>query len=284
MTDKSPTECAGGCPEVSVVLPTYRGDTPAALARAIESLSEQTLLPEELFVVKDGPLPDDLESVIEKKRDDFPNSFQTHQIEENRGLGNALRVGVAHCTHDLVARMDADDISVPSRFERQIGFLKENPEVDVLGGFIEEFDSDPDDPIARREVPTAHDEIEWMALFRSPINHGTVMFDKAAVLNAGNYRAVDRMEDYDLWIRMLLNGATFANLPEVLVKVRAGAGMYDRRGGWEYAREEVRTQVEFYRRGFTPFPILVFNLLTRTTLRLIPNRARSAVYRAIARE
>lgn len=284
MTDKSPAKCAEEYPDVSVVLPTYRGDTPTELARAIESLSEQTLLPEELFVVKDGPLTDDLERVIREKRDDFPNSFQTHQIEENRGLGNALRVGVADCSHDLVARMDADDISVPSRFERQIGFLEENPEIDVVGGFIEEFDSDPDDPIARREVPTTHDEIERMALFRSPINHGTVMFDKPAVLSAGNYRAVDRMEDYDLWIRMLLDGATFANLPEVLVKVRAGTGMYGRRGGWEYAREEVRTQVEFYRRGFTPFPILLFNLLTRTTLRMIPNRARGTVYRAIARE
>ena len=104
------------------------------------------------------------------------------------------------------------------------------------------------------------------------------------MLSAGNYRSVDRMEDYDLWIRMFLDDATFANLSEVLVKVRAGEEMYGRRGGWEYAREEVRTQVEFYRRGFTPLPVLVFNLLTRTTLRLIPSRARGTVYRAIARE
>ena len=284
MAEKSSARCVGEYPEVSVLLPTYRGDTPAELARAIESLSEQTLPPEELFVLKDGALTDDLERVISEKGDDFPNSFQTHQIEENQGLGNALRVGVAACSHDLVARMDADDISVPSRFERQRGFLKENPEVDLVGGFIEEFDSDPDDPITRRKVPITHDEIERTALFRSPINHGTVLFDKAAVLNAGNYRAVDPMEDYDLWIRMLLDGATFANLPEVLVKVRAGTGMYERRGGWEYARGEVRTQMEFYRRGFTPFPILVFNLLTRTTLRLIPNRVRGTVYRVIARE
>jgi hypothetical protein len=180
--------------------------------------------------------------------------------------------------------MDADDISVPSRFERQIGFLKENPDIDIVGGYIEEFDTDPNYPIARREVPPTHEGIEQMARFRSPMNHGTVMFNKEAVLHAGNYRAVDRMEDYDLWIRMLIDGATFANIPEVLVKVRAGEEMYGRRGGWEYAREEIRTQIEFYRREFTPFPVFLFNIFTRTFLRLIPDTIRREIYQRISRK
>lgn len=268
---------------ISVVLPTYRGDTSDELAQAIESLANQTIMPEELYIVKDGPLTNDLESVIDKKASKFPSTIRMHQIDENQGLGNALRVGVENCSYDTVARMDADDISVPSRFERQIGFLNENPDIDIVGGYIEEFDTDPDYPIARREVPPTHEGIEQMARFRSPMNHATVMFNKEAVLHAGNYRAVDRMEDYDLWIRMLIDGATFANIPEVLVKVRAGEEMYGRRGGWEYAREEIRTQTEFYRRGFIPLPVFLFNIFTRTFLRLMPDTIRGEIYQRISR-
>jgi len=270
-------------PNISVVLPTYHGDTPNELKQAIESLAEQTVLPGEVYIIKDGPLTNDLESVLNEKTNEFPTTIRTHQIDENKGLGNALRVGVKNCSHDMVARMDADDVSVSSRFERQLEFLTENPDIDIVGGYIEEFDSDPNDPIARREVPTTHEDIEQMARFRSPVNHGTVMFDKEAVLQAGNYRPVDRMEDYDLWVRMLLDGATFANIPEVLVKVRAGEEMHGRRGGWEYAREEIRTQVELYRRGFISVPIFLFNTLTRTTLRLVPNQIRGTIYRTLAR-
>jgi glycosyltransferase involved in cell wall biosynthesis len=268
---------------VSVVLPTYHGDTPNELEQAIESLADQTVLPEELYIVKDGPLTNDLELVIDVKTNEFPTTIRTHQIAENKGLGNALRVGVEKCSYDIVARMDADDISVPSRFERQLEFLNEYSEINIVGGYIEEFDSDPNEPIARREVPTSHEEINQMARFRSPMNHGTVMFEKEAALHAGNYRAVDRMEDYDLWVRMLLDGATFANIPEVLVKVRAGEEMYGRRGGLEYAREEIRTQVELYRRGFIPATIFLFNIFTRTTLRVLPNQIRGTIYRALAR-
>jgi glycosyltransferase involved in cell wall biosynthesis len=270
-------------PDVSVLLPTYRGDEPFELERAIDSLIDQTVPPAELFIIEDGPLTDDLESVIAEKAEEFPTTARTYRIERNQGLGNALRTGVENCTHDIVARMDADDISVPSRLERQLEFLVENPEVDIVGGQIEEFGSDPSDSIAVRRVPTCHEEIERTAMFRSPMNHGTVMFRKQTVLDAGNYRPVERMEDYDLWSRMFLDGATFANLPEVLLKVSAGERMYSQRGGLTYAREEVRTQLEFYRRRFISLPVFLFNVLSRTTLRLLPDRARESIYRALAR-
>lgn len=284
MVDNHPSKASVNFPNISVLLPIYKGDTPSELACAIESIANQSRLPEEVFIVKDGPLTDDLESVLRKKSNNFPTTIHTYQIRENQGLGNALRVGLKKCSYDVVARMDADDISIPSRFERQLIFLNKNSEVDIVGGYIEEFDSDPNDPIARREVPTRHDDIERMARFRNPMNHATVMFDKESVLKAGNYRGVDRMEDYDLWIRLLLNGATFGNIPEVLVKVRGGQKMYGRRGGLEYAREEIRTQIEFYRRGFTSFPIFIFNSLTRVSLRLIPNRMRGTLYQVVARD
>jgi len=267
----------------SVVLPTYINDDAADLTTAIESLLDQTRSPDEIVIVEDGPLSDALQRTVGRFESEDPELFTQIQIPENRGLGNALRTGVEAATYDFVARMDADDIAVPTRFERQLEYLDSNPDVDIVGGYIAEFDTDPDDPIARREVPTDHEAIERMARFRSPMNHGTVLFDRDVALRAGNYRPVDRMEDYDLWIRMLLDGATFANIPEVLVNVRAGEELYGRRGGFEYAREEVRTQFEFYRRGFTSLPVFLFNTVTRAGLRVLPNRARRLVYQALAR-
>ena len=269
--------------QFSVLLPTYASDDSEELKTAIESVLNQTRKPDEVLIVKDGPVPNELEEIIRPFEDDDRSRVRSVQHSENRGLGIALRTGMNTVEHDYVARMDADDISVPTRFEKQTDYLAEHPGTDIVGGYIAEFETDPANPISRREVPTSHDEIRRMARFRSPMNHGTVLFDRSAVLRAGNYRPVSPMEDYDLWVRMLLNGATFANIPEVLVNVRAGTELYERRGGLAYAREEVRTQYEFYRRGFTSLPICLFNLVTRVGLRLVPNSVRRWAYERFAR-
>lgn len=267
----------------SVVLPTYANDDPEELGTAIRSVVDQTRRPDEILIIKDGPLSQELEETVELFETEQPSVVRSIQIPTNRGLGNTLRTGVEEAAHEYVARMDADDISVPTRFEQQMDFLAANPDVDIVGGYIDEFESDPGNPVARREVPTDHQKVKQMARFRSPMNHGTVIFNKRAVLEAGNYRPVDPMEDYDLWVRMLLDDATFANIPEVLVNVRAGEELYRRRGGWEYAREEFRTQAEFYKRGFTSLPVFLFNTASRGGLRLMPNTLRECVYRLIAR-
>ena len=268
---------------ISVILPTYRGDEPDALRTAIESVLEQTRPPDELLIIEDGPLTPSLKSVIESIDPQRPIQVSSVTLSENRGLGNALRIGVEKARHGLIARMDADDISVRNRFERQLLFFKSNPETDIVGGYIEEFDSDPESPIARREVPESHRDIRQMARFRSPMNHATVMFRRKTVLSCGNYRSVDPMEDYDLWARMLRDGAVFRNIPEVLLKVRAGPDMYERRGGLKYAREELRTQLQLYQCNITSLPLLVLNSVTRVGLRLVPNRLRGVVYRTLAR-
>ncbi|GGN92166.1 glycosyltransferase [Haloarcula pellucida] len=268
----------------SVLLPTYAGDDAAELDTALASCFDQTRRPDELLVVEDGPLTDELDATLDEWERRYPDTLRRHALTENGGLGNALRVGVEAARHPWVARFDADDHNVRTRFETQCRYVADNPDVDVLGGYIAEFADDPENVVARREVPTTHADIERMARFRSPMNHGTVLMRRAAVLSAGNYRPVTRMEDYDLWIRMLCDGARFANVPEVLVNVRAGAELAGRRGGLEYARAEVRRQVEFYRRGFTSLPVFLCNVTARTTLRLVPDRMRRLVYARFARE
>ncbi|MBV0900402.1 glycosyltransferase [Haloarcula salina] len=270
--------------DFSVLLPTYGGDDATELDQSLRSCFEQTRLPSEVLIVEDGPLTEELTATLTDWKKQYPDRLRRIRIPENRGLGNALNRGVKECTYSLIARHDSDDINVRTRFERQIAYFNDHPDVDIVGGYIGEFSRDPSAVKTVRKVPTDHDSIEAMARFRSPMNHGTVMFRKGAVLAAGNYRAVTRIEDYDLWVRMFCSDATFANIPDILVKVRAGAGLAERRGGAEYARAEVRRQVEFYRRGFIGFPVFVFNVVSRVGLRFLPNRIRRWVYRTVARE
>lgn len=270
--------------DFSVLLPTYGGDDATELEQSLRSCFEQTVPPSELLVVEDGPLSDELTETLTEWEKRYPERLRRLRIPENRGLGNALKTGVQECTYSLIARHDSDDVNVQTRFEKQITHFSEHPDVDIVGGYIGEFSEDPSAVETVREVPANHEDIESMARFRSPMNHGTVMFRKDAVLSAGNYRAVTRIEDYDLWVRMLCSGATFANIPEILVKVRAGAGLTERRGGIEYARADVRRQVEFYRRGFIGLPVFAFNVVSRVGLRFLPNRLRRHVYRVFARE
>lgn len=268
---------------LSVLIPTYRNDDPDHLSDALSSVLNQSRSPDEIVLVEDGPLSQPLRETVDEYRSEYQDLFTVEQLETNQGLASALRAGVKACTHDLIARMDADDVSPPKRFEQQLGFLESHSDVDVVGGYIAEFSDSPTNAHAYREVPTSHETIAQLARWRSPLNHASVIFRRDAVLSAGNYRTVDRMEDWDLWSRMLQDGARMANIPSVLLYARAGPEMYSRRGGVEYGREEIRTQVEFFRRGFTSPPRFLFNLATRVPVRFVPNQVRGAVYRQLFR-
>ena len=180
--------------------------------------------------------------------------------------------------------MDTDDICHPERFARQLAFVAAHPQLDVCGSQIDEFEHTPADAAHSRRVPCEHDEIARFAKSRNPINHMTVCYRKSAVLAAGNYQHAPLYEDYDLWVRMLLNGCRFANLPEVLVYARAGDEMYRRRGGWAYAKNELAMQWRFYRAGFLSTAQWAKNVLLRLPVRLLPNGVRQWVYRVLLRK
>lgn len=267
----------------SVLMPTYRGDDPDHLEAAIASVFDQTVPPTEFLIVKDGPVGDPIESVLSEWKARHPETIRTVTLDTNQGLGKALQVGVEACSHDLIARLDADDVCVPDRFERQLAYFEQNPNCDVVGGYIAEFAQDPDETYAVRDVPLEPGAVREWAPRRCPVNHVSVMFRRNAVLEAGNYRPVEPQEDYDLWARLLLDGAVIANVPAILVKVRAGEELYDRRGGFEYAYEEVRRQIEFRRQGFIGTTTLIRNMVVRVPIRLLPGAARGLVYRRLLR-
>jgi len=271
-------------PQYSVMQTVYAGDEPSELDAGIRSVLTQSHPPSELLIVADGPLTDELSAIIDRHRAASPSVVTLLELSENRGRGAAARAGIDNCTFEFVGIMSADDICVPTRFERQLSVLTANPAIDVVGGHVAEFVDDPDDPQTVRRVPTDPAAIERMAKFRSPMNEVTVTFRRDAVLAAGNYRPVGRMEDYDLWVRLLQDGATLANLDAVLVKMRAGEDLFARRGGIEYASEELRQQKALLEMGFIGVPRFLCNVAMRVPIRLVPNRIRSLIYRRLLRD
>lgn len=202
------------------------------------------------------------------------------RLSRNSGLGNALRIGLENCSHELVARMDSDDISQPRRFERQLRAFADNLDLDIVGGQIIEFVGDESNIVARREVPLDDADIKRQMKRRCPMNHMTVMFKKGSVKNAGGYLEVYHNEDYSLWIRMMLHGAVFANIPFDLVKVRVGEEMSNRRGGMRYFTSEKSLQTLMLENGIIGFSDYVINNAIRFVGEVAaPNWLRKELFR-----
>lgn len=265
-------------PDFSVLVPVYVNDVSTHVADALDSAIEQTVSPAEIVVVADGALADSLTETIRAWEDRHSDLIRVVRTADHTGLADALNIGLERCTNELVARMDADDIAHERRFERQLEFLDDHPQTDVVGGYVGEFVEDPDRVSDVRKVPTAPISVARFARFRCPVNHPTVMYKKSTVLSVGGYRAEMKVEDYDLWVRMLERGYTIMNVPEILVYARAGEDLYERRGGLEYLQTEYRLHREFLDRGFITPEIFAANLCVRIPLRLMPNGLRRVIY------
>lgn len=255
----------------------YHRESPAALAQCLESIALATLGDNaEVVLVQDGPLTPELLAVIDQFRSrmvlvDVP-------LPENVGLGAALNAGLARCSHDLVARFDTDDIDLPARFALQLQRFACQPDLALLGGWIDEFVDDPAHPHAERHTPVSHDSILQFARKRNPFNHMTVMFRKQAVLAVGGYGGEYLFEDYALWVRLLQAGYATDNLPAVLTHARTGTSMYRRRGGWRYAVSEWRLLRQFCASGFINRYQMLGSALMRLPVRLLPAGLRGWIY------
>lgn len=268
----------------SVLISVYFKENPEYFKMAIESILTQTVKPIEIVIVKDGKLTQRLDLLIHELCCADNEMFKIVEIEENVGLGEALRIGTINCSQEIIARMDTDDICVLNRFEKQLEVINNNPNVDVVGSFIAEFKGERANITAIRKVPITYKEIKTKAKYRNPLNHMTVMFRKKAVMDVGNYKDLLWNEDYYLWARMINNEKNIINLPEVLVYARAGNEMYKRRGGLKYIQNEVKLQKEFLKMGFINYCDFVFNISVRSIVRLLPNFIRSFIYRKALRQ
>ena len=270
----------------SVCTSVYKNDKPEFVRVALDSmLVLQSVKPDEIVLVQDGPVPEGLSLLLSEYEDKYTEVMHIIRLEKNGGLGNALRLGVENARYDIIARMDSDDICLPDRFEKQLTYLDEHPECDIVGGQITEFIDSPDNIVGRREVPLTNEEIYGFMKSRCALNHMTVMFRKEAVLKAGNYQDWFWNEDYYLWVRMMMAGCKFANIPDVAVNVRSGADQYARRGGKKYFDSEIGIKKLMLEKGMINRKEYVVNYIQRFIIQLLlPNSVRGWVFRTFARK
>ena len=267
----------------SVSMCVYGKDDPQHFKIAVDSVLNQTLPPNEIVLVVDGPVPIELDNIIsgfETRKD-----FNVIRLSENQGHGNARRIGLQNCKNDLVALMDADDISVPERFEKEVDLFAKDADLTIVGGNIAEFIGTPDNIVSRRMVFSSDEQIKEDMKNRCPMNQMTVMFKKDKVEAVGGYIDWYCDEDYYLWLRLMLSGAKFANCDTVLGNVRIGEEMFGRRGGWKYFKSEAKLQKWMLDQKVIGFGTYMVNVCKRLIVQvLLPNSVRGWVFKKFARK
>jgi len=267
----------------SVSMCVYGKDNPDWFETAVNSIINQTVPPAEIVLVVDGPVPDELDKLITGYEQ--TELFHVIRLPENLGHGDARRIGLENCTYDLVALMDADDISLPDRFEKELELFSRDPSLSIVSGTIAEFVDDESNIVGKRLVAQTHEEICDYLKKRCPFNQVAVMFRKSDVLEVGGYVDWYCNEDYYLWLRMYLAGKRFANLSDILVHVRVGSDMYKRRGGWKYFKSEAKLQKFMLKNRVIGIPLYVSNVMKRLIVQvLLPNSLRGYVFKKFARK
>lgn len=271
-------------PDFSVSMSVYKNDITSHFREALMSLVNQSVLPSEIVLVIDGPVDQSTHNVIEEFHEIYSNLIVI-QLTENMGHAVARERGIQSTSHELVALMDSDDISVSDRFEKQLIAFSNEPELDVLGGQINEFINDEKNIVGIRDVPLQDDEIKNYLKKRCPFNQMTVMMKKTSIQEVGGYMEWYCNEDYYLWIRMLLNGFNFRNLPDNLVNVRVGDDMYARRGGLKYFLSETKLQKLLYEHEINSLSLFIHNVIIRFIVQiLMPNKLRGWVFQFFFRK
>jgi len=253
------------------------------LKQAIESIQAQTLPTNNFVLVCDGSLTDDLDAVITAKKKEMKETLKVVRLVKNGGLGNALNEGIMHCENELIARMDSDDVAYPDRCEKQIDVFNKRPEVSICSATVEEFSLDLNIVDAKRVLPENNAEIVEFAKKRNPFNHPCVMYKKFAVEAVGSYQDFYLLEDYYLWVRMLMAGYQGYNIPEPLLHMRAGSDMYRRRAGWKYACAQAELFKIMRERGFISNRQYIWSCVIRSGSSLAPNWIRKLIFERFLR-
>lgn len=257
--------------EFSVLMPVYNKDNPVFFEKALHSVfTDQTVKPNEIVIVVDGPVGKDLQLIIDKWKNLKNGLVTICQLPNNLGLGKALQIGLKACKFDLVARMDSDDIAHHDRFKVQLSCFAANPALVVCGSNILEFIDDFDADTSERNLPESSADIAKFALYRNPINHPSVMFKREEVIAVGGYLDMPYFEDYYLWIRCIMADFSFYNVQQNLVYMRGGKPQLLRRSGLSYAKLEYKFLNRIRKIGFLKLRLFILLVLARCSIRLVP--------------
>lgn len=263
--------------EISVLISVYDKEKAEYLKESLESILNQTLMPKQIVIIKDGKLTKELEEVLKHYKKEFFDLIDIYSLDKKVGLGEALKFGIEKCKYDYIARMDTDDIAPRYRFKEQVEIFKENKNLDLLGGYIEEYEENMQKLESIRKVPLKLEEIKKYMKTQSPFNHGTVIMRKQAVIDAGNYSNVC-LEDYDLWARMLIAGCNMMNTDLILGKNRTGKNMYKRRSGIKRIKQIVEIEKKLLSYGIINEFEYICNIVIRSLVAVLPISLKKHIY------
>ena len=195
----------------SVIISVYLYDNVDHFIEAMNSIFRQTLSPYEIILAVDGPISNNMESVV----GNFENNpiVRIVRSDVNIGRGAIKHRAILTTTTEFIAIMDADDISIDCRFELQVNAFIDS-EIDLVGGYVSEFNNSIDGLKRQRKVPLKHEEIIKQGKWIQPYNHVTIMFNKSMYIKSGGYGKLYMVEDYDLFFHMAMNGAIFLQYPK----------------------------------------------------------------------
>jgi len=221
--------------DLAVIMSVYMNDRLSFVKESVESILSQTFLDYHLYIAFDGPVKDDVDEYINDVKDERLRLFR---LEKNgclaRALNYLLEKVLGYPEYKLIARMDADDIALPTRFEKQRNFLLEHLDISVVGCWFEEID-EYDRHLRYRKLPTQHEALLKRYYTRTPFAHPSVMYRRGLIEEAGYYPTdTFLMEDNVLWGRALGVKLKFANIPEYLLKFRRDERFFKRRSGVKY--------------------------------------------------
>ncbi len=256
----------------------YKKDDPEFARVGIDSMLAQTYRTDDFVLICDGEMTQELDAVIDGYESEHPDIFRVIRLPQNIGLGAALRQGVPLCKNELIARMDNDDIAKPERCEREVTYLLEHPDCALVGAHMNEFDTDPENPIREKRVPVGFEQIKKYARRRNPFNHSTVMFRKTAVLGAGNYSEMRTNQDVELWVRMLNSGYRCDNLDEILVDFRFDGNTLQRRKEWKNSKLMIQVWRQFRKNGYCSYWDYFVVTGVQIAIYIMPKRLLNWVY------
>lgn len=263
----------------SVLMSIYFKENPDDFDECMKSIwDNQSLKPSEIVLVEDGPLTTELYSVIKSWKNKLSDILRIIKLPENVGTGKAKNHGLDACSFEIICIVDTDDIYASDRFQKQVQFLKMNPDITIVGGQIVEFVENIDSPSGMRKVPLNHNELVNYAKKKNPLNNVTIAYRKTAIQAVGGYKHHLWMEDYNLFLRVIAAGHKIHNLPDVLVYARVDNGMHGRRKGMKYIQSEfqlMKLKINLKTQGYVS---AYFYFLLRSSTRLLPTSILSFIY------
>jgi glycosyltransferase involved in cell wall biosynthesis len=266
---------------VFVLLTVYFNDKFVYFDECLQSIFASSRLPDKIILIQDGPVSSEINQLIKEYLERYQDIIFLYKLSKNSGLAIALNEGLKYCDTDVIIRMDADDIMHRDRIRKQVDFLQNNVNIDIVGSYIAEIDEECNIVKDCVRYPLTHNECKNFFKYRNCFAHPAVAIRKSFFDDVGGYSEVhikeNKDEDTNLWYRGFLKCKHYANIPEVLLYFRRTSDFYRRRSGIKRAFNMLQDRLKMnfdLKYGFSG----VFSAFLIFIFQLIPVRVKKHLY------